>query len=351
MDQVELEKVAERVRKLLRLAERRGGNEAEAASAAAKAQEILLAHNLTASAVEEGGASSGKREDARVRGGAREYEREMWRAVAELNFCFYFAARTRTVKTAGLKTLAGEVVRPATYKLSFFHRLVGRVENVAATRATADYLAGAIERILRARLGDDGERAGTQLWGDWALSFREGAADQIIERLQERRAHRVRKEKREAEKREKAAREAAAGSVSSGTALTVAALTRNEEQANYDFLHGEGAWAKKEAREAENERSWAEGRAHRARLAAEADAAHAAWAEANPEEAAAEAARAAAEARRRARNAARRSGPRDRAPTPQEQRRWSGGYRAGREAGEGVGIEPQAEKRDVKRIG
>ena len=87
----DMERVVEKVRKLLSLAAK-NTNEAEAASATAKAQELLVAYNLDMSAIGEGG-ESGAREDAKQRGGMYIYERKLWQQIAELNFCFYFIVR------------------------------------------------------------------------------------------------------------------------------------------------------------------------------------------------------------------------------------------------------------------
>jgi len=63
----EMERVVERVRKLLALAAR-NPNEAEATAAAAKAQELLAFYNLDMATVENVAGTSGAREDAKVRG-------------------------------------------------------------------------------------------------------------------------------------------------------------------------------------------------------------------------------------------------------------------------------------------
>lgn len=82
----EQRKAIEQVEKLLRLAGK-NQNENESAAAAAKAQELLLKHNLDMSIVEQNsGASSGKREDIKFAGGLYHYQRELWGAVAKLNF-------------------------------------------------------------------------------------------------------------------------------------------------------------------------------------------------------------------------------------------------------------------------
>lgn len=315
--------VIERVRKLLAMAERRHGNEAEAAVAATKAQALLAAHNLSMATVEQGAA--GRREDAHIRGGMYVYERDLWRAVAELNFCFYF------------HSWKWEAVRGGRERRRFLHRLVGRVVNTQTTVATASYLQQTIERLCRERLtvrvGDaatPGE-LNSQFFSSWAVAFREGVADRVVGKLKDQRRSAQRREAAEAEARAKMA------GASTATALTLSTLAQREKDANTDFLYGEGTAA-----------TWAAERAEKARTEAEADAEHARWAAAHPEEAAAEAARQAKEDRR---YWSRGGGPGSRGGRDaREERQSSGAYREGWEAGKSVGIERQAEARVARRL-
>lgn len=328
-DAEDLAKVTERVRKLLALAEK-NPNEAEATAAAAKAQELLVAYNLDMATVEQGG-KSGKREESRQRGGMYLYERQLWRAVAELNFCLYFIHRHQTDR-----------VRRNTNRRvwEFQHRVIGRVVNTAATRAMGEYLQQTIERLCRERLhGDHGDKTNSQFFSSWAMAYREGIADRVIEKLQERRAHLIKEEERKVRAAAKAARAAGRTGTSTTTALTILSVTKSEQDANKDFLYGEG-WSAEQAAE----------RAARAAAEKEADRAYSAWAKANPEEAKKKAAQEREEDRKYwARRQGGRRGGWGR-ESASDRRKGSGAYYAGYDAGAGVSIEPQVDKGEQKRL-
>lgn len=289
----EAEKIVERVQKLLTLAAN-NQNPEEAASATAKAQELLAAYNLDMAAVEEAsGKRSGKREDAKLKGGVYEYQRDLWRAVAQLNFCLYWTQRTGGWEDRRKRDeWSGELRLQKVWKRGYQHRLVGRMVNTAASKAMAQYLEQEIERLLRKRLGDEPgankSYVTKMLFSKWAVSFREGAAASVIEKVYDRRREFLSEERRKKMEAEAAARTAGREGVSTATALTLHTYIDQETDANMDFLYGEG-WSAKQALE----------RAERARKEKEADDAYTAWAEANPEEAAKEEAKRQKESRSR----------------------------------------------------
>lgn len=331
-------KVVDRIAKLMQLAGK-NTNEAEAASAVAKAQELLSAYNLTMEVVNSASGESGKRLDEQISGGAYKYQRRLWKALAELNFCMYLTMRTRV----------REGTRQAKRKREWTHehRLIGRRVNVIATKNMASYLNGTIERLCRERLGAQ-EQGHSQFYSSWAVAFREGVADRVIDKIQDRRAALLKKEERAARAAAKKAREQAREGVSVSTALTLASLHEREEQANYDFLHGEGAWVRKKEWEAEDKKYWAEERRRKAEALAAAEREYAQWAAAHPEEAAAEAKkerqRERAKARRRERRYDRGLGyGRYYSESKEDRRRNSGGYYAGWDVGAGVSIDPQVD--------
>lgn len=136
---------------------------------------------------------------------------------------------------------------------------------------------------------------------------------------------------------EKAAREAEARAREAGTSLertlSVEVMAQSEQDANYDHLYGEGWSAKQRA-----------DRAERARLAAEAEAAHARWAAENPEEAAKQAAKEAEEDRKYwARYRGGRSEP-DRASDKNP-----GAWSAGRRDAASISIDTQVGKAEKPR--
>jgi len=274
----------DKVRKLLALANR-NPNPEEAASAAAKAQKLLAEHNIQMSMVEEQtGRVDGKREQAKMLGGMYQYQRDLWTAVADLNFCLYWNQQTwEKRKVQKMYTGYGsgfwneKLGRYTQYRWeedyarTWRHTLVGRVVNTQATTLLAQYLEGAVEQLVMERLGERHDKPNTQKFSSWAVAYREGAVHDIVSRLQDKRRELVREQERAAREAEARARESGA---SFSSALTIAGLEQSEEDANYDVLYGEGWSAEQRAK-----------RAERARIRAEEEKRYAEWAAANPEEA------------------------------------------------------------------
>lgn len=311
-----MDAIVERVQKILALG-RRGGTEAEAAAAMAKAQELLEKHNLSLAEVDRAApGATGRREELAAAGGMYHYQRELWQAVAQLNFCAYFRH--------------GEyATRRGKRRWRSKHCFVGRVVNTRTTMAMGQYLEQTIERLCRDRLAArvegwnvNGVTAQSQFYSTWAVSYREGIADRVIEKLQERH----RRVLKDDEARAKRAAEAAGASTA--TALTLAGVAKQEEAANYDFRHGEGAWARREAARVE----------HRTTMAREKAEWEAEWARLQKEEPE-EARRIEAEARRARRSYRPSYGRAD----PRDDRKYSGAYAEGRDAGAKVGIDRQSD--------
>lgn len=319
--------IVRKVEKLLALANRKKGNEEEAAAAAAKAQEMLAAYNIDMAMVEQGSSNSGKREDAKRKGGVYLYQRELWRAVAELNFCMYWTSSRWESRDVKRKTGYWAGMTETVWGLKYQHRVVGRVVNIRATEAMAGYLEDTIERLVMERL----DNQNNMRFSRWAVSYRKGAAARIIEKVYDRRAE---IEEEEARKKREAEHAAARAGVSTSTTLTIADVRKSEREANMDFLYGEG-WS---AKQAERRRKAAE-------EAARAEAEYAAWAAANPEEARKEEAKRKREEEKRW---ARMSRRRDRS----EDNVDHGAYWAGYDAAEKVGIDPQTRdaRGETKRL-
>ena len=161
-------KIVQRVEKLLALANRKKGNEAEAAAAAAKAQEMLAAYNIDMAMVEQGTGSSGRREEAKHSGGVYLYQRDLWRAVAELNFCMYWTQSGWKKIEVNRRAYDGTLRKETNYKLQYEHRVVGRTVNVQLTRTMSSYLEQTIERLVMDRLENDNN----QRFSRWAVSYR-----------------------------------------------------------------------------------------------------------------------------------------------------------------------------------
>lgn len=318
--------VISRVEKLMRLAAR-NPNKNEADAAAAKAQELLAAYNLEQIEINPDEEKSAVRERLKVRGGMFEYQRELWDAVAALNFCLHWVIAHHVYREYNRRDPDGTRWVQRYNGREFRHHLVGRVVNTRSTRVMCEYLEQTIERLTQERFP-----ANTQRFSREATSYREGIADQIVLRLQERRRD------MEAAARRKAA-EAARSGVSVAQGLTIRAHSDAEHDANMDEVMGAG-WSQKQR----------DDRRARAEARKAADDAYTAWAEANPEEAAKEAERARKEERRRSGRATGRA--RYRQPSAREQRTWNTQYAQGYDRGREVSLDQQTggSSRDTRRL-
>ena len=326
----EQKKALDRVEKLLRHAGKTQ-NADEAASYTARAMKILEDYNLDIASVDESEDGSGRRSEEKLTGGFYQFERDIWAWVAELNFCLHWHQMQWVDRPANQLTHARVLAYQDPWRqrhiLRGVHKLVGKTVNVTATKIMAQYLLQTTERLTRERLGEllrPGEKLNSQLRSRWAVSYREGIAETITDKLW----HRKREQEQEELLAQKEARERAEAAGLAGatteTALTVASVRKTEREANLDFVYGEGFSADLAARRAEAARRAAEYEAEMTRLKAE-----------NPEEYRRLQEEAEAEERRRARRRSRSSGG------SSKERDWSA-YSAGREAGRSVSIDPQA---------
>lgn len=326
------DKVLEQIQKLLNLAAK-NSNENEAAAAAAKAQELLARYGLNMATVEKASdMKAGKREQAMVDGGTYQHQRELWKAIAKLNNCIHWAqdysvwTKSKRVGTGRNRyTTEGHVWKKR-------HVIVGRMVNTQATIAMAGYLQEAIERVTLERLGvrvNEGRvwssDVNAQRFSNWAVSFKKGATRRVVEQLEDRRRLLEKNEARR--RREEQARAERAG-VSTATALTLADVRQAEFEANYDFIYGEGEWAKLQAE-----------RAEQARIDREEEERYTAWAKANPEEA-----RAQEEAERKKRRQSYRGG-RGRQDNVDSGAFWSGYDKAA-----DISLEQQVDKNKVRGL-
>lgn len=313
----------DKIQKLLNLAAK-NPNEAEAAAATAKASELLERYNLDAATVENNSTQDGRREELKVDGGFYAFQRELWAAIAELNFCLhwiqqYRAEATRYVDERGsLSMKPGEGrVRQKVSVIKNRHRLIGRVINTRTTVIMAQYLSTAIERILEERLKGNNDETKQS---NWAQSFRKGCTRRVVEKVQERRNKLLVEEHRKKQAAERAG-------VSTGTSLTLSTYVDQETDANNDFIHGEGWSARKAAQRAE----WAAERAQEA-------AAYTAWAKANPEEARKKEEERQAELEKDRRRSRYRGGS-----SPRDNTNYSAFY-SGYDAGSKISIDPQVDR-------
>jgi len=315
-----------KIQLLLNLAARPEGNEAEAAAAMGKAQELLAQYNLDLGTVQDKVVAGGvaareaetKRDYARVSKSAMyQWQRNLVRTVAEANFCRYWVEDTTETRWNRLC----QVKR---------HKVLGRVVNTTAVLVMVDYLLETIERLLpwtgRERLCRE------------AVLWREGCADRLVERINAKAAA-MRK-----------ADYATQGEAAYSTAIQVADLAKKEEAGNYDHYHGAGQWALKLKSEAESAVYWSE-EAVAAREAERLAKLAAARALESPAQKAKREREEAAQARRDERASARYSERYWREQDKQGERKASAAYRAGQAKGNDIGLDGQLGASTQKGLG
>lgn len=209
--------VEEKIEKLLRMADGTA-NENESAVALQMAQKLADAHNLDLGQI----GKTGSRKDADISKGLYVYQRTLYTKLAELNHCKVWISK-------GLRK--GEK-----YKT----RLLGSKLNVTVVCTMADYLEEVTNRFVRDKYSK------AQFFSADAHAYRHGMIDRLVERVSARRAEEERE--REIEKREQAARMQHPGASTENAIVLMSDVAREEEKANYDYLHGEGEWDAKEAR-------------------------------------------------------------------------------------------------------
>ncbi|QIG66070.1 unknown function [Ochrobactrum phage vB_OspP_OH] len=310
-------KIIERIKKLLALANN-NPNEAEAAAAMAKAQELLEAYNLDAAVV---GARDNARKDTKKKGGLYSWQRKLWDAVAKLNFCYYVS----------IKGLA----RGSSYE----HRLIGSHANVVATEMMAQYLQDTVERLAQKWAKDNAYKS---VFVREAIAYREGMVLRLSTKLNERREAIVSEARKKEQERK---RDEARADIVTGNELTILDVISSEADFNNDYLNGweMGTTARnrveREARQkAWEEEYWAKENAkspeQKAREKAELDA----WYEEYQ--------------KKQARKEARRKNtqPRERKMTAEEERASLGSFREGYSDGANINIDQQVDKENREKL-
>lgn len=197
------EKIINRIRKLIALAQDAGASEGERDNATRMAHKTLAAYNLTMAEVEASGAGKG---EARIDGEhqtiAHPWIRTVHAAIARLHFCEYFYIRHFGSKVT--------------------HHIIGRESNCVTAKDMALFLSKAIA-------SEAGKRRRQEfLDGAWERDFCKGAAHALHRRCEQLR--------NEAEQEQ----QQSAGAP--GTAIVLASLYATEKTANVALiaqLHGE----------------------------------------------------------------------------------------------------------------
>lgn len=202
--------IVDKIKKLLAL--QSSPNEAEAALAASRVQELLIKYQLDLTVIREEERSATKRERTTLKRSAMyEWQRSLWATIARANFCFHWI----TEEYSGRK--GGKVKR---------HTILGSTVNAITVQMLGEYLCDAIERLLPYPNDLRLSRS--------AVSWRQGCAQRLEQRIHEQTI---------------TAQQQTMQS-STGTEVTVHSLYDREYIANYDALCGEGAYARMMARRA-----------------------------------------------------------------------------------------------------
>lgn len=237
----------EKIKKLFAIANRKtnndgSSNEAEATAAMNMAQELLTKYNLDLAAITDTVKDktstqpvSGPREKVRInRSAMYRWQQEFWKNLAEMNYCWHWTVEI-SEEHPRRKGYIRRVKR---------HIILGSAANVAAVQVMGEYLTETIERILPYDNANSLSKA--------ALSWREGCAERLIERI---------REKMEAMKSEGFKAEDG----TQVTALAVRSLEDLEYAANWDGKYGKGSWQRKldyeanwEAKREEREKEYEE---------------------------------------------------------------------------------------------
>lgn len=315
------EAVITKIRKLQALANN-NDNEHQAAAAAAKMQELLEAYNLDMTIISRASNTASPRDKQILKGGLYGWQRNLWNATAELNFCKYWYKR-------GLK--AGS---------SYEHELLGSKVNVISTRLMADYLQNTVERLARKWMQDN--RPGLSIFIKEAIAYREGVSERLVSRMWELRRQRILND----EAKVKAEREAnVAKGVFTENALVLTDVISNEEDLNNDHIYGwEAGTSARKRKEGLVRQEAAE------RAAAELLRQQEEWDAAHPAEAAARAAKDQAENEARMKDYWKKAGKqRTRKMTPEEERRNMGSFQQGYREGGNVSLDRQINE-DKRRL-
>lgn len=214
--------IIEKIKKLFAMANRAtnndgSSNEQEASAAMAMAQSLLAKYNLDLKTIQDATQEEGKREKTQVKRSAMyRWQQQFWKGLAEANYCWHWIVEVSEVRwnrTCRVKR----------------HVILGSEANVAVVTLMGDYLTEVMERLC--------PYTGTERLSRSAISWREGCAARLIDRIQEN--------------MERMKREGVQSEGTTSTALAVQDLHEKEYAANYDARYGMGSYARMKKNEAE----------------------------------------------------------------------------------------------------
>lgn len=218
-------KTLDKIKKLLNLAKDGGATEGEASVALEKAREIMAANNLTMAQLEAAGQSAGEGSN-RLKTGLKgkalyKYQQRLMATVADTNFCAVIVD-TKTVRV-GRSYQARDVG----------YTLIGREANVIAATNMFEYLNASLERIVTPHLASNSERLSR-----WAISFKEGAAQRLAERLRDRHEEALAEQSAKARAQREAQASSRASSGSGAVVVVMEDFAQAEADANQEHRMG-----------------------------------------------------------------------------------------------------------------
>jgi hypothetical protein len=161
MDQVQMDRIVERVKKLFALAGN-NPNENEAAAAAEKAQAILIEHNLSMTDITNSRIDDDMVIDQELVTSAYPWRRMLASAVAKMYFCKYYY-----IRMPGYKAV---------------HNFVGEKHNIAVAKMMFIYLDQQIDRLAR----EGAKRFPASERSNYRSSFRPACSIRVSDRIDAR---------------------------------------------------------------------------------------------------------------------------------------------------------------------
>ncbi len=211
----------------------------------------MAANNLTMAQLEASGQSGGEGSN-RLKNGYKgkalyKYQQSLMATIADTNFCAVMV----DCKWKGRRYM------------DVGYTIIGREHNVAAVVNMFDYLNASLERIVTPHLESNAQRLSR-----WAISFKEGAAQRLAERLRERHQEVLAEQSAKARAQREAQANSSGSSASGAVVVVMEDFAQAEADANLEhrmgWEPGEAATrrAQQDARREENKRQEAERRAN-----------------------------------------------------------------------------------------
>lgn len=212
------DKLLEKIKKLLAMADpTNGATEHEVSAATLLANRLLQDNGLSLAQVQASGQKTDdKREQSNTdRRAHYKWQRELMSMLADVNFCWHSVIKQKARDRFQRPGPDGE--HP--WRISSIHILIGRPINISVTVSLYDYLSTAITREAKDRNYVHGTKDNN--------AFFEGAVSRLAERLRDQKA-----------KREREQEEARRKAGSANALVVLSDVYASEEDANTDFRNG-----------------------------------------------------------------------------------------------------------------